>query len=138
MLNYLSSNHALIAAFAPRPARRTRHETLSLNRVFRQAPKLSDYFEAAEIVALKGGLERPISGLAIDSRRVVPGNLFFAISGLRSAPANSVDEAISRGAVAVVTEIMPGGDLLEELINRGHFPEVRARAVPPAAGGRQG
>lgn len=107
MLNYLSSNHALIAAFAPRPARRTRHETLSLNRVFRQAPKLSDYFEQAEIVALKGGLERPISGLAIDSRRVVPGNLFFAISGLRSASANSVDEAISRGAVAVVTEIMP-------------------------------
>lgn len=107
MLSYLSSNHALIAAFAPRSARRTRHETLSLNRVFRQAPKLSDYFEEAEIVALKGGLERPISGLAIDSRRVVPGNLFFAISGLRSAPANSVDEAISRGAVAVVTEIMP-------------------------------
>ncbi len=34
MLGYLSSNHALIAAFAPRQVRRTRHETLSLNRVF--------------------------------------------------------------------------------------------------------
>ncbi len=107
MLGYLASNHALIAAFAPRPIRRTRHETLALNRVFKMAPKLSDYFEADALLGLKGGLDRPISGLAIDSRRVSPGNLFFAIPGLRADGASFVDEAMSRGAVAVVTETMP-------------------------------
>ena len=60
MIGYLSSNHALIAAFAPRPARRTRVETLAINRVFKKAPKLSDYFGEGEILATKGSLERPI------------------------------------------------------------------------------
>ena len=107
MIGYLASNHALIAAFAPRPVRRTRGETLALNRVFKMAPKLSDYFHDGEIIAAKGGLDRPISGLAIDSRRVVPGNLFFAIPGLRADGATFIDEATGRGAVAVVTEKMP-------------------------------
>jgi UDP-N-acetylmuramoyl-L-alanyl-D-glutamate--2,6-diaminopimelate ligase len=43
----------------------------------------------------------------IDSRRVVPGNLFFALPGFRADGANFIDEAMSRGAVAVVTERMP-------------------------------
>jgi len=107
MLGYLTSDHALIAAFAPRAARRTRHESLALNRVFKTAPKLADYFREGEILALKGGLDRPISGLAIDSRRVVPGNVFFALPGLHIDGANFIDEAMSRGAVAVVTERMP-------------------------------
>jgi UDP-N-acetylmuramoyl-L-alanyl-D-glutamate--2,6-diaminopimelate ligase len=107
MIGYLASNHALIAAFAPCPVRRTRGETLALNRVFKMAPKLSDYFEESEILALKGSLDRPISGLVIDSRRVVPGQLFFAIPGLRADGATFIDEAMSRGAVAVVTEKMP-------------------------------
>lgn len=107
MLGYLSSNHALIAAFAPRQVRRTRHETLSLNRVFKQAPKLADYFEDVEIPELKGSLDRPISGVAFDSRRVLPGNVFFAIPDLSRGAGNSIDEAASRGAVAIVTETMP-------------------------------
>ena len=107
MIGYLSTNHALIAAFAPRPVRRTRGETLALNRVFKKAPKLSDYFEDDEILATKGSLERPISGMAMDSRRVAPGNVFFALPGLRLDGAHFVDEAMSRGAVAIVTEKMP-------------------------------
>ena len=71
------------------------------------APKLSDYFEEAEIVASKGSLDRPISGIVMDSRRVVPGALFFANSGLRADGATFVDEAISRGAVAVVVSKLP-------------------------------
>jgi len=108
MIGYLTSNSALIHAFSPRPASRTRRETLALNRVFKMAPKLSDYFPDGEILAQKGGLDRPISGLAIDSRRVVPGNLFFAIPGRRADGATFIDEAVSRGAVAVVTQKLPG------------------------------
>jgi UDP-N-acetylmuramoyl-L-alanyl-D-glutamate--2,6-diaminopimelate ligase len=108
VIGYLSHNYALIHAFAPRPAaRRTQQEKLVRNRVFKMAPKLSDYFGDDEIVAVKGSLDRPISGLAIDSRRVVPGNLFFALPGLRADGASFIDEAVNRGAVAIVTQKMP-------------------------------
>ncbi|MFZ1056137.1 MAG: UDP-N-acetylmuramoyl-L-alanyl-D-glutamate--2,6-diaminopimelate ligase, partial [Opitutaceae bacterium] len=71
------------------------------------APILSDYIDECEILALKGSLERPISGLVMDSRRVVPGNLFFALPGIRSDGVTFVDEAVSRGAAAVIAQTMP-------------------------------
>jgi len=108
VIGYLSQNYALIHAFAPRsPAARTRQENLVRNRVFKMAPKISDYFGDAEILAVKGSLDRPISGLVLDSRRVVPGNLFFALPGLRADGTSFIDEAVNRGAVAIVTEKMP-------------------------------
>ena len=109
MIGYLSQNYPLIHAFAPRPStrRRTREENQIRNRVFKMAPKLSDYFDEGEILAVKGSLERPISGLVLDSRRVVPGTLFFALPGLRADGTSFIDEAVNRGAVAVVTQKMP-------------------------------
>jgi len=108
VIGYLAQNYPLIHAFAqPAPARRSRRETLATNRIFKMAPKLSDYLRDGEMLAVKGSLDRPISGLAIDSRRVVPGTLFFALPGLRADGASFIDEAVSRGAVAVVTHRMP-------------------------------
>lgn len=107
MIGYLTPDYSLINAFRSRPATRDRRETLARNRVFKMAPKLSDYFPENEILALKGSLDRPISGLVMDSRRVVPGNLFFALPGLRTDGSGYIDEAISRGAVAVVTAKLP-------------------------------
>lgn len=107
MIGYLTQNSMLIAAFGATASRRATGESVSNERVLKNAPKLSDYFESEEIVAEKGPLDRPISGLAIDSRRVVPGNLFFALPGLRADGATFIDEAISRGAVAVVTQKLP-------------------------------
>lgn len=52
-------------------------------------------------------LEKPaliISGLANDSRRVKPGDLFFAVPGFAVDGRKFVPEAISMGAVAVVSE----------------------------------
>lgn len=46
----------------------------------------------------------PVTALATDSRRVGPGTLFFALSGLRTDGYFFVAEAIDRGAVAVVCE----------------------------------
>ncbi|MCC5023561.1 MAG: UDP-N-acetylmuramoyl-L-alanyl-D-glutamate--2,6-diaminopimelate ligase [Candidatus Synoicihabitans palmerolidicus] len=107
MIGYLTQNYSLINAFgSPMPAS-TRRETSARNRVFKMAPKLSNYLSEDEVLAVKGNLSRPISGLAIDSRRVVPGNVFFALPGLRTNGVNYIDEAISRGAVAVVAGIMP-------------------------------
>ena len=108
MIGYLAQNYSLIHAFAqPAPARRTRREAMAASRIFKMAPKLSDYFRDGEILAVKGSLDRPISGLVIDSRRVVPGTLFFALPGRRADGASFIDEAVSRGAVAIVTQKMP-------------------------------
>src|SRR4051812_42944134 len=109
MIGYLTQNHALIRAFQqPRAAASVRRSVDPVgNRVFKMAPKLSDYLSENEAIAVKGTLDRPISGLVMDSRRVVPGTLFFALPGLRADGAAFIDEAINRGAVAVVTQKIP-------------------------------
>ena len=48
-----------------------------------------------------------IEGLEYDSRRVVAGEVFFAIRGMKQDGAQFVPEALSRGAVAVVSETIP-------------------------------
>jgi UDP-N-acetylmuramoyl-L-alanyl-D-glutamate--2,6-diaminopimelate ligase len=109
MIGYLTQNHVLINAFKQThvTTRVHRESTLTNNRVFQMAPQLSDYIREDEAIAVKGSLERPISGLVMDSRRVVPGTLFFALPGLRSNGAAFIDEAVNRGAVAVVTQKIP-------------------------------
>jgi len=107
VIGYLTQDHALIHAFRTRPVGRARKADTISQRVFKMAPKLSDYFQESDVVALRGPLDRPISGLAMDSRRVVPGNLFFALPGLRADGAAFIDEAIDRGAVAVVSHRLP-------------------------------
>ena len=71
------------------------------------ASQLSDCLREDTLLAVKGPLDRPVSGLVIDSRRVVPGSLFFALRGRRADGASFIDEAVGRGAVAVVKEQMP-------------------------------
>ncbi|MDR0353233.1 MAG: UDP-N-acetylmuramoyl-L-alanyl-D-glutamate--2,6-diaminopimelate ligase [Opitutaceae bacterium] len=116
MIGYLTRDHALVNAFrsfagAPAPAaprgRARRKPATAEERIFNMAPKLSDYFGDGEIIDSKGALDRPISGLVMDSRRVVPGNLFFALPGLRADGSGFIDEAVTRGAVAVVTAKLP-------------------------------
>jgi len=108
VIGYLVQDHALIRAFSSPPLRRRTPGHLEFNRAFKMAPILSEYFGENEILAHKGSLERPISGLVMDSRRVVPGNLFFALPGLRADGASFLDEAVSRGASAIVAQRIPG------------------------------
>ena len=104
MIAYLTHNYPLIHAFR-RPARgQSLADRQIRRRIFKMAPTLHDFFHDDEIIAVRGGLDRPISGITMDSRRVVPGNLFFALPGLRADGATFIDEAINRGAVAVVTQ----------------------------------
>jgi len=107
VIGYLAQNYPLIRAFQPSPFGRTRKEDKLFTEIVRMAPKLQNYFEDGELLAVKGPLDRPISGLVMDSRRVVPGNVFFALPGHRADGASFIDEAIARGAVAVVTEKSP-------------------------------
>jgi UDP-N-acetylmuramoyl-tripeptide--D-alanyl-D-alanine ligase len=59
--------------------------------------------------------ERPIRGGAVDSRRVVPGNLFVALPGERTDGHLFVADAVAAGASAVVVSRDPGRATLAEL-----------------------
>jgi UDP-N-acetylmuramoyl-L-alanyl-D-glutamate--2,6-diaminopimelate ligase len=51
-----------------------------------------------------GGRERNIASLAIDSRAVTPGALFFAVRGQHTDGHQYIGDAVARGAVAIVSE----------------------------------
>lgn len=70
-------------------------------------PSGSESFDAAEIARLSGGqlvhdAGRPIRGAAVDSRRVVPGNLFVALPGERTDGHEHLAQAAANGAAAVL------------------------------------
>ena len=50
----------------------------------------------------------PITAIAYDSRRVVPGSVFVALKGLRADGGAFAEQAVSRGAIAIVSESAPG------------------------------
>lgn len=52
----------------------------------------------------QGALDVPISGIAADSRRVEPGTLFVAWKGRQQDGHAFIGEALTRGAVALLTE----------------------------------
>ncbi|MEM7672452.1 MAG: UDP-N-acetylmuramoyl-L-alanyl-D-glutamate--2,6-diaminopimelate ligase [Verrucomicrobiota bacterium] len=68
------------------------------------SPTLKRLVKATKTLHSKGRLEESVTNLATDSRRVVPGSLFFALPGLRVDGNTFVEEAIGRGAVGIVTE----------------------------------
>lgn len=55
-------------------------------------------------LAVKGPIDREISGIAFDSRHVRPGHLFVALPGEHVDGARFIEEAIRRGAAAVVAQ----------------------------------
>ena len=50
-----------------------------------------------------------VTGLAVDSRAVKPGDLFFALAGSKTDGARFVDSAIASGAVAIAGETSAAG-----------------------------
>lgn len=65
---------------------------------------------------LEGSGARPkkglgtVFGLNSDSRRIEPGDIFFALPGQKVHGNEFIADAVHRGALAVVTDIMPVGD----------------------------
>ncbi len=51
-----------------------------------------------------------VRGLAVDSRAVKPGDLFFALAGSKTDGLRFIDAAIAAGAVAVASDRAPTGD----------------------------
>jgi UDP-N-acetylmuramoyl-tripeptide--D-alanyl-D-alanine ligase len=77
-------------------------------------------FDAASLAeAVAGRIVRdsglPIRGGAVDSRRVEPGNIFFALPGERTDGHRFLDEATRRGAAALVVTRVPSNRELDAL-----------------------
>ena len=67
-------------------------------------PRVSQLIGSDESIRRKLHEDSAVTCLITDSRRVVPGALFFAIGGLRTDGNLFVEEAADRGAVAIITE----------------------------------
>jgi len=55
-------------------------------------------------VSVEGSLDREVTGIAYDSRRLTPGMLFVAVPGRNVDGHDFINNALERGAVAVVCE----------------------------------
>ena len=67
--------------------------------------KLTDVLAGCGAEQISGGRSSvDVTGIAQDSRRVKSGDLFIALSGTKEDGAQYIGEAVSRGAVAVVSE----------------------------------
>ncbi len=75
-----------------RPAHPTRTPLAQLAAVLQLAP------------SPLGGVDVAVTGLALSSQRVVPGDLYAALPGARAHGATYVGQAIAAGAVAVLTD----------------------------------
>src|SRR6202011_5038731 len=51
--------------------------------------------------------EVAVTGLAVDSRAVKPGDVFFALAGAKTDGARFIDQAIASGAVAIAGDHPP-------------------------------
>lgn len=71
-----------------------------------------------------GARQIVISSVTADSRAVVPGSLFFAVSGTRSDGLTFAPAAVAQGAVAVIAEREPDAPLAPAVFMR--VPDARA------------
>ncbi len=85
------------------------------------SPTLNTLFPQKLRVGSKGDLSKLVSSLVTDSRRVTPGAVFFAIPGLRTQGTFYIEEAIDRGAVAIVSEEAP--------MTRGHTASIQVDSI---------
>jgi len=68
------------------------------------AKLLSDLIAGLDILDIRGKVERPVSGIAYDSRDCKPGFLFFALPGIHTDGTKYIGDTIRNGAIAVVHE----------------------------------
>src|SRR5947209_11329676 len=70
-----------------------------------------------------------IGGLEYDSRRVKPGDLFFAFPGSKADGRQFAADALARGAVAVVSESPAPPDFAGRWIQVAHGRQALSRAA---------
>jgi UDP-N-acetylmuramoyl-L-alanyl-D-glutamate--2,6-diaminopimelate ligase len=86
--------------------------------------KLKKILKNISCIEIKGSKDIDITGVCCDSKLVFPGNLFIAISGTNYDGAKFIPEAISAGAVAVVTDMYD--PFIDKSITQVIHDDVRA------------
>lgn len=66
--------------------------------------KLKELLENIDTVEISGDTSVEISGIVYDSRRAVPGTLFVALHGEHADGATYIEDAIQRGAAAILSQ----------------------------------
>ena len=69
--------------------------------------KLSQLIAAVTPAKVKGSVDCDIASLEFDSRRVMPGQLFFALKGEAADGHDFISDTVAKGAAAVVCEHLP-------------------------------
>jgi len=77
--------------------------------VTRGMPTLAELMNAVDPIAIDGEASAIVRGLASDSRQVEAGDVFFAVRGEADDGTRYIEDAVGRGASAVVVE--PGVDV---------------------------
>jgi UDP-N-acetylmuramoyl-L-alanyl-D-glutamate--2,6-diaminopimelate ligase len=68
---------------------------------------LSDILKGLPFTELHGSADMEINAIVFDSRKVVPGCLFVAVRGTVSDGHDYIEQAMAKGAVAVICEELP-------------------------------
>ena len=66
--------------------------------------QIQELIKATQVLRVEGNSDTRVSRLAYDSRRIAPGDCFFAVSGTQSDGHAYIDAAVAAGAVAVVCQ----------------------------------
>jgi UDP-N-acetylmuramoyl-tripeptide--D-alanyl-D-alanine ligase len=92
--------------------------------------------EVARVLGLEMELGGTVTGWSIDSRTVERGDLFFALRGPNHDGHEHIEEALGKGAVAVVAdrEVEAGGPVLRVEDSLGALQEIARRAREMWAG----
>jgi UDP-N-acetylmuramoyl-L-alanyl-D-glutamate--2,6-diaminopimelate ligase len=68
---------------------------------------LSEVIKNIKILNIIGNTDIAVTGIEFDSRKVVKGNVFIAVTGYNSDGHNYIESAAKRGALAIVCEHLP-------------------------------
>ena len=73
--------------------------------------KLDQLLTNIDVLSRSGDVLMDVTGVEYDSRKVEPGSVFVAIRGEQADGNDFVDEALKRGAAAIVSEAAPTGSM---------------------------
>jgi UDP-N-acetylmuramoyl-L-alanyl-D-glutamate--2,6-diaminopimelate ligase len=92
--------------------------------------RLRDFLTLQNLEQAEGNLDQEVAGLVYDSRRVAKGEVFFAVPGEQADGHQFLNQAIERGAIAVVVadnaKVPPGVTFV-----RVHDVRLMGRPRPP-------
>ncbi len=91
--------------------------------------QLKNLLTSTPTITVDGALDREITSISYDSRRVKPGGLFVALNGEHANGSDFVSQAVERGAEAVISE---AGELKTRATNVV-VPDCRAALADLAA-----